>query len=165
MKKYWRKQLLWLKSSLAFPNLLVCNVNEDCSLVLAFCWGLTNLVLVEMAKECVNKAFESTLAEGIQFERRTFQSTFATVNLFVPCIGLQCPFRKTRRLAWLLSLKRRLLSLSILELFTLLSVVHAVPPYLSPLTSYNKRFPRLQLRLTFSSLSSILTPCCDVRFQ
>ena len=31
-----------------------------------------------MAKEAVNVAFETTLAEGIRFERRTFQSMFAT---------------------------------------------------------------------------------------
>lgn len=30
-----------------------------------------------MTKECVNRAFESTLAEGILFERRVFHSTFA----------------------------------------------------------------------------------------
>jgi len=31
-----------------------------------------------MAKECVNRAYETTLEEGIRFERRIFQSTFAT---------------------------------------------------------------------------------------
>ncbi len=31
-----------------------------------------------MTKESVNRAYESTLAEGIKFERRTFHSTFAT---------------------------------------------------------------------------------------
>ncbi len=31
-----------------------------------------------MAKECVNRAYETTLREGILFERRTFHSTFAT---------------------------------------------------------------------------------------
>jgi enoyl-CoA hydratase len=31
-----------------------------------------------MAKECVNRAFETTLAEGIRFERRVFHSLFAT---------------------------------------------------------------------------------------
>ena len=30
-----------------------------------------------MAKEAVNRAFETTLAEGVRFERRLFQSTFA----------------------------------------------------------------------------------------
>jgi enoyl-CoA hydratase len=33
---------------------------------------------VLMAKECVNRAFETTLAEGVRFERRLFQSLFAT---------------------------------------------------------------------------------------
>ena len=33
---------------------------------------------VMMAKEAVNRAYETTLAEGIRFERRVFQSTFAT---------------------------------------------------------------------------------------
>jgi len=33
---------------------------------------------VLMAKECVNRAYETTLAEGIRFERRLFQSLFAT---------------------------------------------------------------------------------------
>ena len=33
---------------------------------------------VAMAKEAVNRAFEVTLAEGVRFERRLFQSTFAT---------------------------------------------------------------------------------------
>ena len=31
-----------------------------------------------MAKECVNKSYETTLAEGVRFERRVFHSTFAT---------------------------------------------------------------------------------------
>lgn len=30
-----------------------------------------------MCKESVNRAFESSLEEGLLFERRTFQSTFA----------------------------------------------------------------------------------------
>jgi enoyl-CoA hydratase len=34
--------------------------------------------LVYMAKEAVNTAFETTLAQGIHLERRLFQSTFAT---------------------------------------------------------------------------------------
>jgi enoyl-CoA hydratase len=33
---------------------------------------------VMMAKECVNRAYETTLAEGVKFERRVFHSTFAT---------------------------------------------------------------------------------------
>ena len=34
--------------------------------------------VVMMAKEAVNRAFETTLAEGVHFERRLFHSTFAT---------------------------------------------------------------------------------------
>lgn len=34
--------------------------------------------IVMMAKESVNRAFETTLSEGILFERRVFHSTFAT---------------------------------------------------------------------------------------
>jgi len=36
--------------------------------------------IVKMAKECVNKSYESTLAEGVRFERRVFHSTFATAD-------------------------------------------------------------------------------------
>lgn len=31
-----------------------------------------------MAKECINRAYETTLAEGVLFERRTFHATFST---------------------------------------------------------------------------------------
>jgi enoyl-CoA hydratase/carnithine racemase len=34
--------------------------------------------IVAMAKECVNKAYETTLREGLLFERRIFHSTFST---------------------------------------------------------------------------------------
>jgi enoyl-CoA hydratase len=37
-----------------------------------------SLPSVMLAKEAVNRAFETTLAEGILFERRTFQGLFAT---------------------------------------------------------------------------------------
>ena len=37
-----------------------------------------SLVALMVAKESVNRAFETTLAEGIRFERRTFQALFAT---------------------------------------------------------------------------------------
>jgi enoyl-CoA hydratase/carnithine racemase len=36
--------------------------------------------IVAMAKEAVNKSYESTLREGLMYERRLFQSTFATVR-------------------------------------------------------------------------------------
>ncbi len=37
-----------------------------------------SLPAVMMAKDCVNRAFETTLAEGIRYERRTFHALFAT---------------------------------------------------------------------------------------
>jgi enoyl-CoA hydratase len=37
-----------------------------------------SLPVVMMAKEAVNRAYETTLAEGVRFERRLFHSTFAT---------------------------------------------------------------------------------------
>ncbi|MBV8835284.1 MAG: enoyl-CoA hydratase [Alphaproteobacteria bacterium] len=37
-----------------------------------------SLVALMVAKESVNRAFETTLAEGIRFERRTFHALFAT---------------------------------------------------------------------------------------
>jgi enoyl-CoA hydratase len=33
-----------------------------------------------VAKEAVNRAFETTLAEGVLFERRVFHSLFATLD-------------------------------------------------------------------------------------
>jgi enoyl-CoA hydratase len=36
--------------------------------------------VVLMAKEAVNRSFETTLAEGIRFERRVFQATFALAD-------------------------------------------------------------------------------------
>ena len=40
--------------------------------------GELSLPLVMMAKESVNRAYETTLAEGVHFERRLFHATFAT---------------------------------------------------------------------------------------
>lgn len=37
-----------------------------------------SLPIVMMAKESVNRAYETSLAEGVQFERRLFHATFAT---------------------------------------------------------------------------------------
>ncbi|KAF0113282.1 MAG: enoyl-CoA hydratase [Rhodospirillaceae bacterium] len=37
-----------------------------------------SLPIAMMVKECVNRAFEVSLAEGVRFERRMFHSTFAT---------------------------------------------------------------------------------------
>ena len=36
--------------------------------------------VVFMAKECVNRAYETTLAEGVKFERRVFHSAFALAD-------------------------------------------------------------------------------------
>jgi enoyl-CoA hydratase len=36
------------------------------------------LPAIYLVKEAVNVAYESTLTEGLRFERRAFQSTFAT---------------------------------------------------------------------------------------
>jgi enoyl-CoA hydratase len=37
-------------------------------------------IAVIAAKDAVNRAFETTLAEGIRYERRAFQSLFATAD-------------------------------------------------------------------------------------
>ncbi len=37
-------------------------------------------VAAMMAKECVNRAYETSLSEGIRFERRMFQAAFATAD-------------------------------------------------------------------------------------
>ncbi len=37
-----------------------------------------SMPIVMMAKEAVNRAYETTLAEGVHYERRVFHSTFAT---------------------------------------------------------------------------------------
>ncbi|KAH9598929.1 Enoyl-CoA hydratase/isomerase [Trypanosoma melophagium] len=37
-------------------------------------------VTVGLAKDCVNKALETTLTQGLAYEKRTFQATFATAD-------------------------------------------------------------------------------------
>jgi enoyl-CoA hydratase len=39
-----------------------------------------SLPIAMMTKESVNRAYETTLAEGIRFERRLFQAMFATAD-------------------------------------------------------------------------------------
>lgn len=39
-----------------------------------------SLPAVMMAKECVNRSFETSLQEGLRFERRVFHATFATAD-------------------------------------------------------------------------------------
>ena len=41
-----------------------------------------SLPITMIAKEAVNRAFETSLAEGVLFERRTFHATFATKDKF-----------------------------------------------------------------------------------
>jgi enoyl-CoA hydratase len=41
--------------------------------------GLSRPVVM-MAKECVDRSYETTLAEGVRFERRVFHATFATAD-------------------------------------------------------------------------------------
>jgi enoyl-CoA hydratase len=40
--------------------------------------GVHSKLTVQLAKEAVNSAYETTLAQGINFERRLFHSTFAS---------------------------------------------------------------------------------------
>ena len=39
-----------------------------------------SLPVVMMIKECINRSYESSLAEGLLFERRTFHSVFALAD-------------------------------------------------------------------------------------
>ena len=50
----------------------------DAAVAVAETIGAKSLPVVMMAKEAVNVALETTLSEGVRFERRTFFSTFAT---------------------------------------------------------------------------------------
>jgi enoyl-CoA hydratase len=50
----------------------------DEAMALAAKIGANSLPITLMAKESVNRAFETTLAEGLRFERRVFHATFAT---------------------------------------------------------------------------------------
>ncbi len=52
--------------------------------------------IVMMAKEAVNRAYETTLAEGIKFERRVFHATFATEDQKE---GMQA-FAEKRKAGW-----------------------------------------------------------------
>ena len=55
-----------------------------------------SLPSVLMAKEAVNRAFESSLAEGVNFERRAFHALFATQDQKE---GMQA-FVEKRKAAW-----------------------------------------------------------------
>ena len=49
-----------------------------------------------VAKEAVNRAFETSLAEGVRFERRTFHATFA----FDDRAEGMSAFAEKRKAAW-----------------------------------------------------------------
>ena len=44
-----------------------------------------------MTKESINRAYETTLAEGIRFERRVFHAMFATVPVTVVVLSMSNP--------------------------------------------------------------------------
>lgn len=48
--------------------------------------GSHSPLIVQLCKEAVNTAYETTLNEGLKFERRTFHATFSTVRLPVLAI-------------------------------------------------------------------------------
>ncbi len=52
----------------------------DVALETATAIASMSLPVAIMAKEAVNRSFETTLAEGVKFERRVFHSTFATAD-------------------------------------------------------------------------------------
>ena len=60
-------------SRIVAPDKLLDEAIEAATLIAGF-----SLPSVLMAKESVNRAYESGLAEGILFERRMFHSLFAT---------------------------------------------------------------------------------------
>lgn len=43
--------------------------------------GTHSPLIVKLAKQAVNQAYETTLKSGLQFEKSTFYGTFATVSL------------------------------------------------------------------------------------
>ena len=53
---------------------------RDAALAVAHTVACMSLPIAMMAKEAVNRSFETTLSAGILFERRLFHSTFATAD-------------------------------------------------------------------------------------
>jgi enoyl-CoA hydratase len=66
-------QLYGLVSAIHPPETLV-----DEAIKLAERIGTHSKFTVQLAKEAVNSAYETTLAQGILFERRLFHATFAS---------------------------------------------------------------------------------------
>jgi enoyl-CoA hydratase len=52
----------------------------DEALKVAAAIAALSLPIVMLAKECVNRAYETTLTEGVRFERRVFHSAFGTAD-------------------------------------------------------------------------------------
>lgn len=52
--------------------------------------GTHSPLIVQLCKESVNTAYETTLQEGLKFEKRTFHATFSTVISF----SFECKFHK-----------------------------------------------------------------------
>ena len=50
------------------------------TLVAATIIASLSLPTVMMAKEAINRSYETTLSEGVQYERRLFHSTFGTAD-------------------------------------------------------------------------------------
>jgi enoyl-CoA hydratase len=62
-----------LVSRVVAPDKLMSEAMDASSVIASM-----SLPIVMMIKESVNRAYESSLAEGVQYERRMFHSTFAT---------------------------------------------------------------------------------------
>jgi enoyl-CoA hydratase len=62
-----------LVSRVVAPDKLMSEAMDAASVIASM-----SLPIVMMIKESVNRAYESSLAEGVQYERRMFHSTFAT---------------------------------------------------------------------------------------
>ena len=65
------------RSGLVARVVPLANLMEETMKVAEFIASMS-LPAVYAAKESVNRAFESSLAEGIRFERRVFHALFAT---------------------------------------------------------------------------------------
>ena len=56
----------------------ICSEATKVQDAMIICAPVVSQVAAKAAKEAVNRAYESTLAEGVRFERRLFYGTFAT---------------------------------------------------------------------------------------
>ena len=67
------------KAGLVVKVVPVADLRNE-ALAMARTIGAMSLPIAMMTKESINAAYESTLTEGIRFERRLFHSTFATAD-------------------------------------------------------------------------------------